>query len=149
MSKIHVLGRLVLPTNGHILLARKVGQAYSYLPGGHVEHGESVKQALQREIQEELGKAVEVWRFVAALEHSYEKGGEIARHEVNFIFMGRLPGYNLTKTPKPIEANLEFFWHPVDKLKEVNLQPSPLIHMLWELYEMGATLKWASTMDAY
>ena len=147
MAEIHVLGRLVLPANGHILLARKRGRDYAYLPGGHVEHGEGVRQALRREIQEEIGGEVEVGRFVAALEHSYEKEGQLARHEVNFVFLGRLLGYNLIRTPQSIEPKLEFFWHPVDKLKAVNLQPSPLLHMLWELYEMGDTVKWASTME--
>ena len=41
-------------------------------PGGKVEPGETPEQAIVREIEEELGAAIAVDRFVVTVEHDYE-----------------------------------------------------------------------------
>lgn len=38
-----------------VLLAQAIGEKNTFLPGGHIEFGESAKDALVREIEEELG----------------------------------------------------------------------------------------------
>ncbi len=49
----HRAGLAVL-RDGRLLMVRKTGTEYWAIPGGHVEGGESVRQALERELQEEL-----------------------------------------------------------------------------------------------
>ena len=42
MSTINVLGRIVIISKGHVLLAHEIGARNTFLPGGHVEYNEGV-----------------------------------------------------------------------------------------------------------
>ncbi|WP_313295392.1 NUDIX domain-containing protein [Diaphorobacter sp.] len=66
---------VLLRANGELLLStRPEGKPYAgywEFPGGKIEHGESVEQALRRELQEELGITIasaQPWRVT---EHDY------------------------------------------------------------------------------
>ena len=56
-NNIHVLSRGVIIDQDHILLCKTLDLPISiyFLPGGHVEHGESVETSLLRELMEETG----------------------------------------------------------------------------------------------
>jgi len=62
------VGVLIRPDGNFLLTSRpkgKVYEGYWEFPGGKLEHGESVEQALRRELQEELGiviGAAEPWK---------------------------------------------------------------------------------------
>ena len=51
--------RAVLVREGQILLVRHTYQDHWYLPGGGVEKGETLIEALGRELQEEVGACIE------------------------------------------------------------------------------------------
>ncbi len=69
---------------GAVLLCRNVKHGYYYLPGGHVEFGESAAEALVREIEEETGLRASVGSMVLASEHVFE--AKRRHHEVNLVF---------------------------------------------------------------
>ncbi len=56
-NNIHVLSRAVIIDRGSILLCKTLNLPVSFyfLPGGHVEHGESVETSLLRELGNMLG----------------------------------------------------------------------------------------------
>ncbi|MDP1975362.1 MAG: NUDIX domain-containing protein, partial [Alphaproteobacteria bacterium] len=56
-NNIHVLSRAVIIDQDHILLCKTLDLQinFYFLPGGHVEHGESVCEAVLRELKEESG----------------------------------------------------------------------------------------------
>lgn len=62
------VGVLIAPDGRFLLTSRPVGKVYAgywEFPGGKLEAGESVEQALRRELQEEIGLtigAAQVWR---------------------------------------------------------------------------------------
>lgn len=62
------VGVLIRPDGDFLLTSRPAGKVYAgywEFPGGKFEPGESVQQALQRELQEELGihiDRIEAWR---------------------------------------------------------------------------------------
>ncbi len=49
-------------------------------PGGKIEAGEEPPQALQRELEEELGVRAEVGSKVAQLQHHYQNGNAVELH---------------------------------------------------------------------
>ena len=71
ISGIENIARGVCISDGHVLLCRPKGGAYSYLPGGHIEFGETGREALVREIREELGVEASAGRFLGVVENSF------------------------------------------------------------------------------
>jgi len=82
--RIRVAGFLLNEKNELLLVKhQKHGREYWLLPGGGVEYGETLKQALEREIVEEVGLKVKVQNMVL-VHDSIHPGGD--RHIVNIYF---------------------------------------------------------------
>ncbi len=146
MPAIHLLGRVALISNGHILLAHGIGAKNTFLPGGHVEYNETVKNTILRELREEFDGEVQIEGFIGVVEHSFEYRNQ-PHHELNLVFSGRLLHYCYPQTPKSLESHLEFYWQPIDKLKEVNLLPLPLLTIIPGYYKDRKGSLWTSTME--
>jgi 8-oxo-dGTP diphosphatase len=121
----HYLVRGVVFVDGQVLLAHQKGADNTFLPGGHIEFGESAEVALSREIEEELGKKAVVKRFIGALEWLWVENGQ-NNHEINLIFEMTIDGLDAKKPPQSNECHLEFIWSSPAELREHNLLPTPL-----------------------
>ena len=84
-SHIEIIARALITRAGTILLCRNLEHGYFYLPGGHVEPGESAAQACRREIREELGLDARIGACRLIAEQRFEQGGK-PRHEINLVF---------------------------------------------------------------
>ena len=63
------VGGLIVNNEGKILLAKSHKWFDKYtLPGGHIEIGETMEEALKREVKEEVGLDVEVIEFLTMQE---------------------------------------------------------------------------------
>lgn len=64
--------RAVLVREGQVLLVRHTYQDHWYLPGGGVKRGETLIEALQRELEEEVGACLEHVELLGAYSNFFE-----------------------------------------------------------------------------
>ena len=148
----HHLARGIFLKDGKVLLARAKGHRNTFLPGGHIEFGESAKDALKREVLEELDLTCEVGKFIGVVEHKWLKKG-ILNCELNQLFEANCYEMNATQDPTSNEPHLEFIWCDIDALDAYNLQPYPLRNII-KRYSIGTKeAVWESSLneaiDAY
>lgn len=108
-QQIEVIARVLVVVRGKILLCRLKGENWYFLPGGHVNTGEKTKEALAREINEELGIApLPPLSFVGATENFYHEKGE-EHHELNLVFKTEIPEVPAISKETHIEFSLVEF----------------------------------------
>jgi ADP-ribose pyrophosphatase YjhB (NUDIX family) len=135
MIRIRVGG--VYVRDGHILLVRhrKNGDSYWLLPGGGVEPGETLTEALERELREECGVAT---RTEELLFLSDAIDPNLERHIVNVTFRGRLVEGEpyLREGGERIE---EVAWISRARLDELRLFPdfSQQLSLAWDQGSAG------------
>lgn len=118
-----VVARGVFVRGGNILLAqlRDRPNIY-YLPGGSVEEGEIGIEALEREMQEEIGAQTKGLTLIGAIEYRFDHG---KRTEVNLIYIGSIPSHFKTRSRKEI-----FSWHPLATLNRIPFFPKSLVPVI-------------------
>jgi ADP-ribose pyrophosphatase YjhB (NUDIX family) len=84
-KRIEFIARGVHTRGGAVLLCRNVKHGYFYLPGGHVEFGESAAGALARELVEEAGVRARVGGLLLVTDQAF-RDGDREHHELNLVF---------------------------------------------------------------
>ena len=82
---IETIARGVCIVDGKVLLCLPKDRSYSYLPGGHIEFGETGREALVREMKEETGLDATAGRFLGVVESRFVQKGE-PHCEINLIY---------------------------------------------------------------
>lgn len=96
------------------------GQEVYNLPGGNLELGEHLSDALAREMQEELGVEVSVGEMILVGEVYFE---ERKKHTLHLLFEGIITAGIPTLNPKETSA-LAIKWLAINELEKVNLYPN-------------------------
>lgn len=141
MGSIELIARAVVIGNNKLLLCRKVGAPWYFLPGGHVEFGEEAKTALAREIKEELGVEETVGDFIGIVENIFAQEGK-ERHEINLIFDVSVEETN----PSSREDHIEFVWIGKEELDKEEIYPVALKNSILQWVE-NKKLFWTSNME--
>jgi len=81
MNKIKQVVAAIILREGKILICQRTEDQAMPLkwefPGGKVEHGEDLKDALHRELEEELGIDAVIGCKIAAIQHTYANGASL------------------------------------------------------------------------
>lgn len=148
------LARGILFKNGNVLLVQDIrpGQGHFFLPGGNVDPGESVRQTLSREWQEELGWDIKPGAFLGCLENHWsfnrkQDGAMVDVFEINFLFMAEASETTLAVEPISKESHLKFSWVPLKQLSSINLLPAPLKTLIPDIAGSHPRAIWASTLN--
>ncbi len=128
-ASIEVIARGVCIVDDHILLCHGKRSTLTYLPGGHIEFRETARQALEREIAEELGRASTAGRFLGCCEHAFLQNGE-PHAEINLVFELTIPGLAPGAPVEAAEAWIGFRWQPLDELRAARMEPAVLCDAL-------------------
>ena len=85
LAGIETIARGVCIRDGKLLLCRAKGARTSYLPGGHIEFGETGREALVREMKEETGLDAAPGRFLGVVENSFMQHSR-PHAEINLVY---------------------------------------------------------------
>ncbi|WP_194828598.1 NUDIX hydrolase [Nocardia sp. XZ_19_231] len=114
---------VVLDKSGRILMIRRTDNDLYAIPGGGLEAGETVSEAVAREVLEETGIRVEVTDLVGVFsnpEHviAYDDGE--VRQEFSICFRARPTGGSLRTS----EESKEVLWVAPGALDSLDIHPS-------------------------
>ena len=117
----------ILRWRGRVLLCRheKPGREYWLLPGGGVNSGESLVNALHRELAEEIGIRLELPLEgpVAIVDSIAPERSFAAKHVVHIIFAGDLGGRSLETVTSQDAAVRGHRLFGLDELETIVLHP--------------------------
>jgi len=123
-SHIRVKAMLIAPNSAGTAHAVSVNQptlenpeGYHRLIGGSVEFGETHRDAILREVGEELGATVNRLTYLGVAENIFEMNGRLG-HEIVFLYTGRLdpePAPHGTTLIETDGSVVPVVWRPFDE----------------------------------
>lgn len=125
---IGICAKIVNAQGKTLLIQRSAGDNYEdiwEIPGGGVDPGESLEQALAREVNEETGLTVEkIIRYIDYFDfHNIETG----RSKRKFCFEVLVSGY-----PTISHEHSGFKWFSPDDIKQLRLQGEHENYQIWK-----------------
>lgn len=137
-GNFEVCPRALVISRGKILFVKHKKSNWFFLPGGHVEFGESVERALAREMREELGVNVKSSKFIGAIDNVYSEKN-ILHDELNLVFA-------VTTGRKQVESqedHLQFVWLGKNEIARAKILPPVMKKQLAKWLKDKRTF-WAS-----
>lgn len=120
---IEIILRALIVQDGKILLCHSNDEPpIYYLPGGHLEKGETIDQALKREIKEEIDAKIKKMTFLEFFENFFTWRG-FRHHEINFLYDVEVEIKN-PQAMKSQEDHISIGWLDIAKLPDFKLLPS-------------------------
>ena len=125
--KLNVRAAGIIIHNNKLLVHRNINKNHYALIGGRIEIGENSEHAVKREIQEELGKEIEITGNFATIENFFEMDSQ-KYHEIMFVHKAEFVNEEDKKIETTIENiegkdYLKYEWVDLDKIDEYPLRP--------------------------
>ena len=125
--KLNIRAAGLIIHNNKVLVHDNINLDYYCLPGGRVSIGESSAETVKRELEEELGKEVEIIEYVSTIENFFEMDNT-KYHEIYFIHRVEFENEedkNIEYTLDNIEGKdyLKYKWLDINKIEEYKILP--------------------------
>lgn len=134
-SDIHLIARAFLVEDEKVVLCHVKGKDWFFLPGGHIENGESAKITLIRELCEEIGEDnYTVSSFMGVCENIFSLEENTLQQEISLVFKVDLPKNFKTRTK---EDDIEFVTFEKRELDGLKILPAALKDGLLEWENSG------------
>lgn len=135
VNEFELIVRALVIRDRKILVCQTLGRDYYFLPGGHVEFSENMRDALSRELYEEMGARITDIKFIGGVENLFSQDGK-ERHEVSFVFHADIDIEEI----KSREEHVQFFWFSLDEFVAQNIVPPAL---------KDAIIKWTADKKTF
>lgn len=134
--KLNVRAACVIKHNNKILVHKNINSNHYCLIGGRVKIGEDSETTIKREVEEEIGKQIEITGYIATIENFFEMKGS-KYHEILFVHKAEFVDEEDKKieyTLKNIEGEdwLKYEWLDISKIDEYPLLPTSIKSVLKE-----------------
>ena len=134
--KLNIRAAGVIIHNGKILAHRNINSDHYALVGGRVQIGENSAKTVKREMQEELGKNIEITSYIATIENFFEMKGS-KYHEILFVHQAEFINdedkeIEYTLKNKEGKDYLQYEWLDLNKIEEYPLYPKAIQTILKE-----------------
>ena len=123
--------------DGKVLFHKNPADVYYALLGGRVKICESSDNTVKREIEEELGKKIEILEYMATIENFFELKSK-NYHELLFVYRAEFVDdedkkiletlHNVEDTKK--DKVVQYEWLPMDELDKYDIRPSVIKEVL-------------------
>lgn len=117
--KLTVVARAVIVQRGRVLAVNNIGHRWYFFPGGHVQTRETIRQALVRELREELGVRLQTSTFLGAFDNRFYNSPTEQHQEIGLLFAATVRG-----TAKVREKHLAMRWIPIRRLGRTKMFPA-------------------------
>ena len=126
--KLRVCG--VVQVGDKILIDNCDNAPFWGYPGGHVELGESTREAVVREVKEEIGIDAEIIKNLASIQLFFTREDGKPFHEIGFYYLmkANIEPKNLTieENDKGKLRKHQFRWVTKEELKNLDVRPTEL-----------------------
>jgi len=134
-SNIHFIARGLLLQGESIILCHVKEKDWYFLPGGHIENGESAKQGLSRELKEEIGENdYTISSFIGICENIFSLDENTSQHEINIIFQVNIPERSIISSK---EDDLEFITIKKEEFASYKIFPEKMKTDIQEWMKTG------------
>lgn len=117
-NNFELLVRALIVRDKKILVCQTNGRDYYFLPGGHIEFNETMREALHRELSEELGVKVIKENFIGGVENIFVQNDK-QKHEISFLFHTAIDNYDIESK----EGHITFYWLSYEEFIEKKVVP--------------------------
>ena len=129
IKKTYIGVYAIIIKNNKIALIKKASGGYKGkldLPGGGIEHTETVEEALERELMEEAGVSIlnkELYKVMDTnIKWEFDKDKYEDLHHIGIIYKVDIKENNLKQIPDGLDSE-GADWYHLDKLSLDNLSP--------------------------
>ena len=134
--KLNVRAACIIKHNNKILVHRNINKDHYCLIGGRVEIGESSEDAIKREVQEELGKEIQIDCYISTVENFF-KMKDSKYHEYMFIYQAEFKEEKdklIEDTLQNMEGKdfLRYEWLDLNKIDNYTILPKVIKEILKE-----------------
>ncbi len=113
-------GALIFNQKGELFLMKSYKWCDKYvMPGGHIELGETIEQALRREIKEETGLNIYDIKFLCLHEFIFRRDFWKKRHFLFFDFVCKTKSKKVTLNSE----GQEYVWVSLEKALKLPVEP--------------------------